>query len=167
MNNSTKTMQELAQEVFIAKLSGIAKYKTPNEIWWENEQGDKITIEFINNSVSNFIIREYYESGNKVYEAEFKNEEIHGKETIWYENGNKDFEVEYQNGKRYGRAIWWYEDGSKECEAKYQNGKQHGKYIGWYENGNKRYEKEYQNGKLINEQYYKNNTRISKGSIYC
>ena len=55
MNNNTKTKQELAQEAFIAKLSGIAEYKTPNEIWWETERGDKITIEFINNSMSDFI----------------------------------------------------------------------------------------------------------------
>ena len=29
MNNTTKTAQELAQEAFIAKLSGIAEYKNP------------------------------------------------------------------------------------------------------------------------------------------
>ena len=36
MNNTTKTTQELAQEAFIAKLSGIAEYKNPNEIQWED-----------------------------------------------------------------------------------------------------------------------------------
>ena len=124
------TMQELAQEAFIAKLSDIAEYKTPNEIWWEDQQGDKITIEFIGNSVSNFVIRDYSDIGNKIFEEEYQNGLQHGKTIWWYEKGNKYYEVKYKNGLRHGKAIWWDEDGNIECKA------------------------EYQNGKLINEQHY-------------
>ena len=98
MNNATKTMQEIAQEAFIAKLSGIAEYKNPNEIWWEEQWGNKISIEFIDNSISNFISKKYYQNGNKLYEVEYRNGIQHGKAIGWYKNGNKAFEVEYQNG---------------------------------------------------------------------
>jgi antitoxin component YwqK of YwqJK toxin-antitoxin module len=91
MNNTTKTAQELAQEAFIAKLSGIAEYKNPNEIWWENEYGNKITIEFINNSVSNVIVRGYYENGNKKYEVEYQNGKLNGRTIYWYKNGDKEY----------------------------------------------------------------------------
>ena len=122
MNNTIKTMQELAQDAFIAKLSGIAEYKNPNEIWWENEWGDKLTIEFIDNSISSFIVRRYYACGNKSYEAEYQNGESHGKETRWYKNGNKSYEREYQNGLQHGKAIGWYQNGNKWYEEEYQNG---------------------------------------------
>jgi antitoxin component YwqK of YwqJK toxin-antitoxin module len=98
MNNTTKTMQELVQEAFIAKLSDIVEYKNPNEIWWKNEWGHKITIEFVDNSVSSSVVRRYYENGNNWYEREYQNGQLHGKATWWYENGNKDCEKEYQNG---------------------------------------------------------------------
>jgi len=45
------------------------------------------------------------------------------------ENGNKRWEDEYQNGQLHGRSIDWKRDGNKLCEQEYNNGKLHRKVI--------------------------------------
>ena len=74
--------QQDFENVFIAKLSGIAEYKNKNEMWYENNE-NKVTIEFLNDSISIVKVRKYYENGNKK----------------WVEN--------YLNGKRHGKFISW------------------------------------------------------------
>ena len=69
--------------------------------------------------------------------------------THHYPNGNKCWEAEYQNDQLHGKCIGWWENGNKWWEAEYQNGLQHGKDIGWDKNGKKIYKAEYKNGKQI------------------
>ena len=114
--------QQDFKNAFIAKLSGIVGYKNENEIWWE-DNGTRITIEFLNDSASFVKVREYYKSGNKQWGADYQNGKLHGEYIEWFNNGNKESEAFYQNGKLHGKYIEWFNNGNKELEAFYQNGK--------------------------------------------
>jgi antitoxin component YwqK of YwqJK toxin-antitoxin module len=138
----------LLREAFTALLSGLT-YKIGNEIHWEDRNGNPITVEPINTEENKYIVRYYWENGNKWWEYEYQNGQLHGKWIAWYKNGNKRWEREYQNGQLHGKCIRWYKNGNKCWEHECQNGQRYGKCIDWYENGNKRWEEEYQNGKLI------------------
>ena len=111
----------LLHDAYTALLSGLTT-KTGNEIHWENEVGQAVTIEPIDIKKQIYIIRRYYPNGNKIWEAYYQNEEFHGKSIGWHENGNKRYEVEFQNGQSHGKYINWDESGNKIWEALYQNG---------------------------------------------
>jgi hypothetical protein len=64
----------LHHDVFAAYLSGLTTKKNEKEIWWEDEYGDKITVEPINED--SYILREYYENGQLEYRINYN----HGKE---------------------------------------------------------------------------------------
>jgi len=67
-------------------------------------------------------LRGYYENGDKGWEADYKNDRIHGRSDGWYKNGNKHWEYEYQNNLRHGRAICWCESGDIYTEEEYVDG---------------------------------------------
>ena len=68
---------------------------------------------------------------------------------LFYLTGEKYWEEEYQNGQLHGKYISWFKNGNKRWEAGYKDGRLHGKNTRWYESGQKHWETEYQNGKLI------------------
>ena len=138
----------ILHEAYTALLSGVT-HKTGNEIHWQDENGNPITIESIDIKQCKYIVRNYYNNGQKYLEEEYKNRQQHGKTTRWYENGQKIEETEYKNGQLHGKKITWYINGQKCREADYQNGRKHGKSMGWYNNGKKIWEKEYRDGELI------------------
>jgi antitoxin component YwqK of YwqJK toxin-antitoxin module len=144
----------LLREALTALLAGLT-YKTGDEIHWEDENRNPITVEPVDIGENKYIVRGYWRNGNKCkngnkwWEREYQNGQFHGKSFGWYENGSKRWEEEYRNGQPHGKWIDWYENGNKEWECEYQNGQPHGKWIDWYENGNKEWEREYQNGQLI------------------
>lgn len=111
-------------DAYIALLSGLT-HKTGNEIHWQDEYGTPITIESIDIEQCKYMIRYYYE------------------------NGQKRCEEEWKNGQRHGKLIDWHKNGQKWHEAEYQNGQLHGKNAGWNRNGEKRWEVEFEYGKLI------------------
>jgi antitoxin component YwqK of YwqJK toxin-antitoxin module len=137
----------LLREAFTALLSGLT-HKTGNEIHWEDGDGNPITVEAVDVEKDKYIVRYYWDNGNKCWEYEYQNGQLHGKCIDWYENGNKEWEREYQNGQKHGKCIRWFENGNKYWEVEWQNGQLHGKDIRWDENGNKYWEEEYQNGQL-------------------
>ena len=138
----------LLHDAYTAWLSGLT-HKTGNEIHWENKYGNPITVELIDAEQEKYIVRDYWENGNVMWEEEYQNSQPHGKNIGWHYNGNKLWEVEYQNGQPHGKNIGWHDNGNKQWEGEYQNGQPHGKSIGWYENGNVMWEEEYQNGECI------------------
>jgi antitoxin component YwqK of YwqJK toxin-antitoxin module len=138
----------LLREAFTALLAGLT-HQTGKEIHWESEDGYALTVEPVDIERNNYIVRHYYENGNKNWEQEYQNGQPHGKYIWWHENGNKGWEYKYQNGQLHGKCIRWDENGNKCWETEYQNDQLHGKDIGWYKNGNKHWEKEYQNGQMI------------------
>ena len=144
----------LLHDAYTALLSGLTT-KTGNEIHWQNEHGVPITIEPVDVSNEKYIVRYYYSSGNRGWEAEYQNVNLHGKYIVWRENGNKDWELEYQNGQRHGKYIEWYPNGNKNIEKGYQNNELHGKYIKWDIIGNKKCEEEYKNGKLHSKFFFR------------
>jgi len=115
----------LLHDAYTALLSNLTTRKNDKEIWWEDENGYKITVEPVDIVEEKYIVRGYYINGNKWWEAE------------------------YQNGQKHGKSIEWYENGKLHRVSEYQNGQPHGNHTAWYKNGNKRWETEYQNGKLI------------------
>ena len=137
----------LLHDAYIALLAGLTT-KTGNEIHWQDEERESITVEPIGISKEKYIVRRYYKNGNKEWEEEYQNGQRHGKSIEWDENGNKLWEHEYQNGLRHGKHISWNEKGNKFWEVEWKNGQLHGKHFTWYENGNRYWEREFQNGKL-------------------
>ena len=111
----------LLHDAYTAWLAGLTT-KTGNEIHWQNKNGIPITIEPIDMEKEKFVIRRYYSNGNKWWENEYQNGQLHGKFIRWHENGNKYREYKYQNGKPHGKYIEWYENGSKWREIEYKNG---------------------------------------------
>ena len=85
-------------DVYIAKLSGIAEYKNEKEMWREDSDDGKFTIEFIDDSISKVIVRLYHENGNKYWERNYADGKLHGKHIGWYEIGNKRWEENYVDG---------------------------------------------------------------------
>ena len=43
---------------------------------------------------------DFYSTGEKLWEREYQNGQLHGKDTRWDESGKKLWEHDYQNGKR-------------------------------------------------------------------
>ena len=88
----------LLHDAYTALLAGLT-YKTNNEIHWEDERGRPITVEPIDMEQCKYIVRRYWENGQKRWEDECQNGLPHGKYIGWHENGQKHWESEYQNGK--------------------------------------------------------------------
>jgi len=65
-------IKTIIENTFILWLSGVAKMRNDNEVWTTNEAGEKITIEFVNKSSDNIILRGFYEDGNIRFENKFK-----------------------------------------------------------------------------------------------
>ena len=125
-------------------LSGAATWKTSTEMWWEANNGSKITVEFVTSN--HVIVRAYHKNGQKCQEDNYVNGERHGKCEDWYVDGKKYREGNYANGKRHGKYEGWYNNGRKEYEQNYVNGKLHGKRERWYVNGKKYCKENYVNG---------------------
>lgn len=98
----------ILQEALVALLSGLTT-KTGNEIYWKDKFDQDITIEIIDIEQEEYIVRTYYENGQKWWETEYRNGQRHGKDIGWYKNGQKYREVEYKNDKLvrsdYGKKI--------------------------------------------------------------
>jgi antitoxin component YwqK of YwqJK toxin-antitoxin module len=133
------------EDAFIAKLSGIAKYKNENEIILNSGIGQN-TIEFLNDSPSLIKIRYYDPSGFKIQETDYKNGKLHGKKIVWHSNGLRNREIHYKHDEVHGKFIEWYPNGMKATEGNYKNGLHHGKYAGWFKSGIKQWEANYKNG---------------------
>ena len=78
-----------SKKYLIAKLAGIVEYKNiaAEEFWCEDRSG-KFTIQFLNNSVKDYIRRYYYPNGNLAKESEYKNFSYYGWERYYHKTGN-------------------------------------------------------------------------------
>jgi len=89
----------------------------------------------------------YENSGQKLYETNYKNGMKNGLETSWFKNGQKQYETNYKNGMKNGLTTGWNRNGQKESEANFKNGKNDGLWTGWHENGQKEFEANWKNDK--------------------
>jgi antitoxin component YwqK of YwqJK toxin-antitoxin module len=138
----------LLHDAYVAWMSGLTT-KNNNEIHWEDEYKNPITIEPINVSECKYVVRYYYYNGQISEKINYHQNQLHGKYIGWYAKGQKYWEEDYHQNQLHGKSTWWYESGQKEWETDYYQGQPHGKHILWYYNGQKELEEEYEHGKLI------------------
>jgi len=86
-------------------------YQIENEIFWNDEYGNPITIEPINMGREIYKIRGYYDNGSLDYEKDYCKKQLHGKHHSWYKSGQKHFENSYFQGQHHGECMSWREDG--------------------------------------------------------
>jgi antitoxin component YwqK of YwqJK toxin-antitoxin module len=135
-------------DAYVALLSGLTT-KTNNEIHWQDEDGNPITVEPIDVAECKYVVRYYYTNGQKEWETNYYQGQLHGKSIGWYKNGQKEWETNYHQGQLHGKDIGWYKNGQKSWEMDYHQGQLHGKDIGWRKNERKWWEEDYEHGKLI------------------
>jgi antitoxin component YwqK of YwqJK toxin-antitoxin module len=138
----------LLHDAYVAWMSGLT-HKTGNEIHWQDENGKPITVGPISVAECKYVVRHYYENGQKHWEANYHQDLRHGKYIGWHKNGQKYWEIDYHQGQRHGKVIRWYENGQKHWEEDYYQDQRHGKDIRWYKDGQKCWEEEYEHGTLI------------------
>ena len=112
----------ILHDAYTALLAGITT-KTGNEIHWEDKYGNPITVELVDLETEAYTVRYYYKNGQKCWEINYQNDQLHGKHIGWYKSGQKRSEIDYHQGQPHGKYIWWYENGQKQWEYEYQNGK--------------------------------------------
>lgn len=67
----------------------------------------------------------------------------HGAYTQWYDNGQKEYEATYVHGALHGVETAWHKNGQKRTEQHYVHGKRHGPRYAWDPAGRKRKEEHY------------------------
>ena len=104
----------LYKEAVVALLSGQTTKKNKKEIWWEDADGNKLTVEGINKEC--YIVRR---NGNTCY---YKNGQLHRTDgpAVIYASGDQRW---YQNGQYHridGPAVvfadgaqYWYQNGQR------------------------------------------------------
>jgi len=107
---------------------------------------------------------EYYESGSKMSEGEFKDGIRTGRWITYYNSGAKEWEGDYNDFKT-GRWIKHYESGAKEWEIDYKDGKETGHEILYYENGAKEWEGDNKDDQRTGHwfEYYENGAKKWEG----
>lgn len=139
-----ENMARLLKDAYIAKLSGIVEYKNDKEMWWESFIGTMFTIEFIENSIDNAIIRSYH-ANDQVYQImPLKNGVAHGKFIVFFGDGSVHWEDDYENGVLHGKQIDYYcccgGYSQKATEHSWKNGVEHGHIAHWDSNGHLEWE---------------------------
>ena len=118
--------------------------------------------------------KSYYESGELLYEGEFKEDKLHGKGALYYEDGKLWYEGEFKEDKCHGKGKEYYESGELWYEGEFKEDMWHGKGNKYYKNGKMLYEGElikgnlhgkgklyYENGELCYEGNWKDGKRLS------
>ena len=82
------------------------------------------------------IIKQYNESGNLLYEANFNQGIKNGTEREFFPSGKTNKEFQYKNGKQDGLCKEYYENGNIKSEITMRNDKEHGPFKSYFENGN-------------------------------
>ena len=90
---------------------------------------------------------EFYESGNKKLESEFKNDRETGTWTVYFDNGKISTTFSYLDGQLNGPVVINDDKGTKIVEGNYRGGKEDGKWIFYDESGKVKKEENYIAGK--------------------
>lgn len=98
---------------------------------------------------------EFYKSGAKMLECEYRENLISGKSLFYYENGQMALEGNFEEGKRNGKFLEWHTDGKKKIEANYKNGNLNDIFTEYYPDEKIMFEKKYEDGRLTEIKYYK------------
>ena len=109
--------------------------------------GDRYEGNFKNDKFNGYGI-EYYPSGEKKVEGNFKDNYLNGKGTYFFENGSK-YIGNFKNGKFNGYGIEYYPSGGKRYEGNYKNDKLNGQGTSFNEDGSIEFQGKYVNDKKI------------------
>jgi len=78
---------------------------------------------------------EWYDNGQKRYEAAYEHGRLHGVETQWHRNGQKSTEQHYRHGLRHGPRYVWDENGTKRKEEHFCDDRPCGAWTVWDKDG--------------------------------
>jgi len=108
---------------------------------------------------------QWFESGKKKQECDYKDGQLHGRCAEWYESGQQSKEVAFEAGRAHGQTVDWYENGQKKTEAAFQDGRAQGTSIAWHENGQKKLECDYKDSKRQGKlsSWHDNGSKQSEG----
>ena len=95
----------------------------------------------------------FYANGQKRLEETYVRGVRHGPWSEWYESGTKSAEGEYRDAVKQGREVGYYHDGNVFLETNYVDGQRHGKQIQWHGKKRKQSEIEFDHGVRQGEAY--------------
>ena len=78
---------------------------------------------------------DFWPSGGKWREGQYKAGKHHGHWTAFRPNGKKLYEVDYKAGFLHGKIAVYYENGQKKVEGAYSFGKADGRWVAYTESG--------------------------------
>lgn len=78
---------------------------------------------------------DFWPSGGKWREGQYKAGKHHGHWTAFRPNGKKLYEVGYKAGFLHGKIVVYYENGQKKVEGAYSFGKADGRWVAYTESG--------------------------------
>jgi antitoxin component YwqK of YwqJK toxin-antitoxin module len=120
--------QELVQDALIQKLSGVASIKNSSEIVCDgNAISLSTTVELIDNSCVESVVRIYHRNGALKKEMACKNGVADGLCTLWYSSGNLMCKAEFKDGVLNGPFTVFGSSGGRLRDGIYVNGLIHGK----------------------------------------
>ena len=96
----------------------------------------------------------FYESGEKMEEGSFLNDERDGEWTYWYDNGKVWSKGYYKNGLREGETNVYFKSGIMQYSGFYNEGETDGKWTFYGGQGEKIKEVYYEKGEKIKEEEF-------------
>ena len=97
-------------------------YQVPKRI----KSGDKRTKPLAENreadEAKNGVVETYYDNGQLMERANYKDDKLNGLREEWYVNGQQWSRGNYKNGKRDGLCETWHSDGKHMRRVTYKNG---------------------------------------------
>lgn len=106
------------------------------------------TLDAKGHEVRQGVNEEFYPSGVKKGERNWKDGQTEGAVIYYHPNGRKSYETNYVNGKKNGFATVWYMNGQKQWQTTFRAGKTHGRWREWHLDGKKKFEANYNDGVL-------------------
>ena len=141
-------VQEDFVNAYVAWMSGIAEWYNDKEIIWPDDKFATTTIEFVNNSVSELIVRRYNSPTDKKSEILFKDNTIRCVRSF-FDDGNLSMEQYLSNGMKNGVCRHWHPNGQLASETYYDHGIPHGTKTTWYDDGDMKKQEIYEQGKVV------------------
>ena len=102
----------------IRKIPSVNQMELKNNQWFLMNEDSAYTGPFIN----------YYLSGDKLGEGQFKNGKLDGKRTMYFENGKVKLIRQYVDGFENGLDQEYFEDGTLKQTGNFITGKEDGKW---------------------------------------
>ncbi len=103
--------------------------------YWNYPSGIMAEEGYLQNGITNGVVKLYNEDGNLLVEAEYREGKKNGLITTYYPSGHIKAEFTLVNELREGRMRIWYEGGVKKYEAYYKNDMLNGRQIKYFPNG--------------------------------